>query len=185
MANTEFFAEAVKEHSSITWKDIFSESFVRHTKADMEYAMQSGTLARQVPEAHMLETWNRPWLWWPVAKWGLGLILALYVLFFFQVSTLGVLTGAFYHMMMIIPPLVIPLIIMIFLWEMNIPQNISLVDLLIFFLVGGLVNFTVTGVLFLVVPGDLASLAALREEPAKLLDQREESFCSPDPTACP
>ena len=168
MANTEFFAEAVKDHSSITWKDIFSESFVKHTKADMEYAMQTGSLARMVPESHMLETWNRPWLWWPVAKWGVGLILVLYALFFFQLGTLHVLTNAFYHMMMIIPPLVIPLIILIFMWELNIPQNISIMDLVVFFLVAGVVNFSVTGVMFLVVPGEHASLAALREEPAKL-----------------
>ena len=169
VANTEFFVEAVKDHSSITWKDIFSESFVKHTKADMEFAMQNGTLARQVPESHMLETWNRPWLWWPLAKWGLGLIAVLYILFFFQIGGLGLYTYAFYHLVMIIPPRVIPLIIMILLWEMNIPQNISLTDLLMFFMGAGVINFLVTGILFLPFPGEHASYAALREEPAKLV----------------
>lgn len=169
MANTEFFVEAAKDHSSITWKDIFSESFAKHTKADMEYAMQTGTVARQVPESNMLETWNRPWLWWSAAKWGLGLIAVQYIIFFFCMLVLGVTTNSMFNMLAIVPPLVIPLVIMVFMWELNIPQNISLMDMLGFFLAAGILNFAGNALMYTVVTGEHASLAALREEPAKLM----------------
>lgn len=169
MGNTEFFAEAIKDNSSISWKDIFSESFAKHTKADMEYAMQRGTLARQVPEENMLETWDRPWLWWPLTKWGVGLIAVLYGVFLFLAGAVGAVSNSFGNMMMIIPPLVIPLVIMILFWELNIPQNISLTDLLVFFVAAGVINFAANSLMFTIVPGSHASWAALREEPAKMI----------------
>lgn len=168
MGNTQFFVEAAKEHSTITWKDVFSESFVKHNKADVEYALQTGTLARQVPESHMLDTWNRPWLWWPAAKGGIGLIVLLYGVYFALVNAVGGISMSFGNMMMIIPPLIIPMVIMIFMWELNIPQNISIMDLMAFFIVGAVANFALNSLMFLVIPNGPASYAALREEPAKM-----------------
>lgn len=169
MGNTQFFKEASKEKSQITWKDIFSESFVKHSKADREFAMQTGTILRQVPESRMLSSWHKPWLWWTIAKAGLALIALLYVTVYLSVEFTGSAAISLVQMLMIIPPLVFPLIIMVFFWEMNIPQNISLVDVGGFFLVSAVVSFAVTGIAFLVIPsGYAAKYAALREEPAKL-----------------
>lgn len=169
MGNTEFFREASKRDSRIEWKDIFSESFVKHSKADREYAMQTGTLARQVPESRMLATWQRPWLWWPMAKAGLLLIVVLYAAELIPLVFFGTGTSAMEQMCTIIPPLIVPLIMMIFFWEMNIPQNISLGDMGGFYIAAGIVSFVVTALAFLPVPSELpAAYAALREEPAKL-----------------
>jgi len=169
VSNTEFFREVRKEDSSITWKDIFSDSFRKHSKADMEYAMQTGTLARQVPEGRMLQTWNKPWLWWQAAKYGLGLMFGLYAVFYMCAFFLGAVSNSLGNMVMIIPPVVIPLIILILLWELNVPQNISLMDLLAFFLVGGIACFAINSAMFLPFPSGLPSyFAAVREEPSKL-----------------
>lgn len=169
MGNSEFFREVRKEDSSITWKDIFSDSFRKHSKADMEYAMQTGTLARQVPEGRMLQTWNKPWLWWTAAKYGLGLMFGLYAIYYMCAFFLGAVSNSLGNMVMIIPPVVIPLIIMILLWELNVPQNISLMDLLAFFLVGGIACFAINSAMFIPVPSGLPSyFAAVREEPSKL-----------------
>lgn len=169
MGNTTFYQEAGKNNPTITWKDIFSESFVKHTKADLESAMQAGTVVRQVPESRMLDTWTRPWLWWPAAKYGVGLILILYAAYFFCFYVLRAVATAVLEMMIIIPPIVIPFVIMIFLWELNIPQNISLLDMVAFFFVGGLVSFVITSAFFPIFPSGLPSwYAAFREEPAKL-----------------
>lgn len=169
MGNTVFFREAAKEDSKIEWKDIFSESFVKHSKADREYAMQTGTVARQVPEGRMLSTWQRPWLWWPMAKAGLLLIVFLYAALYIPAIYFGTSTSAMFEMCVIIPPLIIPLIMMIFFWELNIPQNISLGDMGCFYIVAGVISFVVTALAFLLVPSELpAKYASLREEPAKL-----------------
>lgn len=169
MGNTTFFQEASKEDSKIGWKDIFSESFVKHTRQDREYAMQAGTIARQVPENRMLSTWSKPWLWWPLMKAGLALIVLLYLSEWMLGSFFGIGLFVIDQMCVIIPPLVIPLIMMIFFWELNIPQNISLGDMGAFYMVGGIVSFAVTGAMYLFVPDGPAKYASLREEPGKLI----------------
>ena len=169
MGNTTFFQEASKEDSKIGWKDIFSESFVKHTRQDREYAMQTGTIARRMPEDRMLSTWSKPWLWWPLMKAGLALIVLLYVSEWILENFFGTGLVVLNQMCVIIPPLMIPLIMMVFFWELNIPQNISLGDMGAFYMVGGIVSFVVTAVMFLFVPGKPAKYAALREEPGKLI----------------
>lgn len=167
---TTFFREASKEDSKIGWKDIFSESFVKHSRQDREYAMQAGTVVRQVPEHQMLRTWRKPWLWWPLAKAGLALIGLLYLSEYVMMTFLGGSVQTLAHMCILIPPLIVPLIMMIFFWELNIPQNISLGDMAAFYMVGGVISFVGTTVMFELVPsGHPASYASLREEPGKLL----------------
>ncbi len=169
MKTRDLFSESMKEKSSLKWKDILSQSFVKHSQLDIEQMMQVGTLSRKVPESQMLQTWHRPWLWWTVAKYGLALVAVLYVLLF-VLSNFFALSNSLFNMAMIIPPIVVPAIIMIFLWELNVPQNISFMQLWIYFLVAGIINFAVTSILFLVWDTGLpASYAAFREEPAKLM----------------
>lgn len=168
MANTVFFREASKENSTIGWKDIFSESFKKHSKQEREYAMQVGTVARMVPESRMLSSWHKPWLWWPAAKAGIGLVLALYAAYFVPDMLGFPVTVSIGEMWTIIPPLVVPLVMMIFFWELNVPQNISVGDMAVFYLAGGIISFCVTGIMFAFVPSKPASLAAFREEPGKL-----------------
>jgi len=168
MGNTVFYREAQKQDSKITWRDIFSDSFRKHSKEERDYAMAVGTSLRKVSEANMLQTWHKPWLWFPAAKLGMGLIALVFAAYFGCQIFLNLVTTATLDMMLIIPPVVVPIIIMIFFWELNIPQNISLVELFTYFVVGAVLSFVITGALILVVNGEEAYLAPLREEPAKL-----------------
>lgn len=169
MGYTKFYKEAQKQDNKITWGDIFSESFRKHTKEERDYAMAVGTSLHNVTEENMLQTWHKPWLWFPAAKVGLGLIALVFVACFGSEYFLSLVTTATNDMMLIIPPVVVPIIVMIFFWELNIPQNISLVELFAYFVVGAVLCFLVTGALLLVVTGNEAYLAPLREEPAKLI----------------
>lgn len=169
MSNSSFFTEAVKRNPKIGWREIFSESFVRHSKADREQAMQTGTIARQVPESRMLSTWHKPWLWWQAAKAALALTALIYAAVFLSYTMMGMTVVPMKDMLTVLPPLLFPLVIMIFFWEMNIPQNVSMGDTIAFYLVSAVISFGVTGVAFLFVSGDAAKYAALREEPAKLV----------------
>lgn len=168
MKNTDFFNEVLTDSASITWKDIFSESFRKHDQSDIDRAMRVGTTLRQVPESQMLQRWHRPWLWWVLAKYGVGLVIVLYLVNDALLTVLHFSASSLIHMVMIIPPIVIPFVIMIFMWELNVPQNISLLSLISYFLAGGIISFALTTLLFLPVPEQAATYAALREEPAKL-----------------
>lgn len=168
MGNTTFYREAQKSDSKITWRDIFSESRRKHTREERDCAMAVGTSLHQVNEANMLQTWHKPWLWYPAAKVGLGLIALLFVGYYGCQITLGVVVTTLYHLMLIVPPVVVPILIMLFFWELNIPQNISLMELFAYFLGGGILSFIANSAMFLVVTGEEAYLAPFREEPSKL-----------------
>lgn len=72
-------------------------------------------------------------------------------------------------MLIIIPPAIIPFVILILLWELNIPQNISLMELLAYALIGGILSFSVNSLMLRLIQGSEAFLTAFREEPAKLI----------------
>jgi len=165
---TKFYQEAQKEDSKITWKDIFSESFRRHTREERDYAMAVGTSLQRVSESNMLQTWHKPWLWYPAAKVGLGLIALLFGAYYGCSVLLGAVSNTLVSLLLIVPPIVVPVLVMLFLWELNIPQNISLMELFGCFLIGGILCFVFNSAMFQVVTGSEAYLAPLREEPSKL-----------------
>lgn len=174
MGNTTFYREAQEDIEKITWKEILSDFRKPHSKAELEYALLAGTSMDSANEANMLQKWHKPWVFYPLLKAGVALIALLYAVFFL----FGLKNAGTYIMVLIIPPLIIPVILMIFLWELNIPRNISIYELLVFFLLGGLMSMGLVSVLFGVFPqikvrsaSDIFPWAlntALREEVAKL-----------------
>lgn len=169
MGNTFFYNKAKKKPETISWRDILSESFKKHKKEDVEYVLTVGTSMNTATEDNMLKKWHKPWVWFQMLKAGIALILLLYILDIVLLTQAGSLSGSLLRMTAIIPPLIMPLVLAVFIWEMNIPGNISVIDLLTYWLIGGILSFAVTTLLFSVVPDSLpASYAAFREEPAKL-----------------
>ena len=168
MANTVFYQAIQKNVAQITWKDIFSEFREKHTKKDLEYALLAGTSLDTATEENMLAKWRKPWIFYPVLKGGLVLIAIFYLIFFLSMNS-GGMTNTVFFMTILIPPLIPPLILMLLFWEMNIPRNISIYEMLGMFLLGGLFSFFVTGLLMGVIPSEWhPAFAAFREEPAKL-----------------
>ena len=171
MGNTFFYQEASEDDSKITWKDILSESFKKHSKADMEYALSAGTRMNSATESDMLQRWQKPWLGVQVLGGGIAVCALLY----FLLLTLSTLEARFsydalIYLCFIIPPFVSALAVMIFLWELNIPKNISIYSMMGYFLLGGILSITVTYLLLILGgPSNDASLAPLVEEPAKLI----------------
>lgn len=166
MANTEFYHQIEKDSAKITWKDVFSECRKKHTKADLEYALLAGTSLDSATEEDMLKKWRKPWVFYPLLKSALILVAMIYGLLylslaFFQGETIHVIVQ-------FVPPLVMPVVVMVFIWELNIPRNISVYDLAAYFLVGGLLSLFAVMAMFQFVEGEDAALAAFREEPAKL-----------------
>lgn len=169
MGNTEFYDRIRIDAEQITWKDIFSEFRVKHTKRDMEYALLAGTSLDTATELTMLQKWRKPWLFYPLLIGGAALIGIIYLVVFgcicvFDISKIAAINLIF----VMIPPLIMPLVLMVFFWELNIPRNISIYQMLGYFLVGGMLSLFVTLVVGIIAPGSIAAFAPFSEEPGKL-----------------
>ena len=167
MGNEQFYQKLAQD-AEIKWKDIFSECRRKHSREELEYALLAGTTLNSATEANMLQKWRKPWVFYPLLKAGAALIVLVYGLLFVNLNMIGNVTSGLLLMMTAIPPFVMPVIIMIFIWELNIPRNLSIYELFGFFLAGGLLSFLGTSVMFDFVQSGPAKLAAFREEPAKL-----------------
>ena len=172
MGNTYFYNKAKTNANSITWKDIFSECRKKHSKKELEYALQAGTSFNTATESDMLAKWQKPWMFYPLLKGGVVLWVFIYLLYFIILAISGP-SNSLHNMTIIIPPMIMPMIILFFLWELNIPKNISVYELLAYFLIGGFLTFGVTSIMLAIIPSGpgifSASYAAFREEPAKLI----------------
>lgn len=170
MGYTQFYREVQETPDKITWKDIFSEFRQKHTKEDMEYAFLAGTAVDSASEEDMLHKWKKPWLFWRVFLILLaaaGANLLLMELGKFLTNSVNAGTVMISQLLL---PMIVPVVLMIFFWELNIPRNISLFELLGCFVVGGMLSFFVTNLLSVAIAYDLPAFIGgpFREEPAKL-----------------
>lgn len=169
MANTEFYDRVRTDADKITWKDIFSEFRVKHTKKDMEYALLAGTSLDTATDLTMLQKWRKPWIFYPLLMGGAALIGMIYLLVFGCICVFGISYIAAINLIFImVPPLVVPLVLMVFFWELNIPRNISIYQMLGYFFVGGMLSLFLSLVVGIATPAGSASYAAFSEEPGKL-----------------
>ena len=114
----------------------------------------------------MLSDWQKPWLFARVLI--AGLVLSVLI----GISCVIFPGYGMLLMLCLLPAFVVPLSVMLFYWEMNIPGNISIYEALLLTLLGGCLSLTVTGIMRTVFPGisEIAFLAGpLPEELAKCL----------------
>lgn len=157
--NTEFYQKAASTNV-MGIKDVFSDVFKRHSKGDGESLFMAGTSKTTPHEADMLREWRKPWVFMWIIIIGVVLSLVLYLM-----SSMVKSYGAF----MVVGSFVMPLAALMFYWEMNIPRNIPLYQVLLMFLAGGVASLFISMIFFQVVDTTYASFAAFCEEPAKLL----------------
>lgn len=172
MGNTVFYRQLNENADQITWKDIFSEYNKKHDKQDFEYAIAAGTALNSASEEYMLQKWRKPWIFYTMLKWGIALIILLYVVYFgLQVTGIGSVVPAIGQMAIIIPPLIAPAVLMVLFWEMNIPRNMSILELFGMWLIGGFASLVIANLFFIVLPDGLPICinAPAAEEPAKLI----------------
>lgn len=170
MGNTFFYKQVKTDASKIRWKDIFSESRKKHSKEELEYALSAGTAMNTANEADMLKKWHKPWVWYRLFIIGLILIAFTFAVYFISIK-IEYIVPAIQIITIVIPPLIIPLVVLVFLWELNVPKNISIYELVGYFFVGGVTSLLVTEIILrFIATGDTpASYAAFTEEPAKLI----------------
>lgn len=164
--NTTFFQKASENKRSISWGDIFSDVWKKHRK-DQRTALLTKGMGSHIPAPNrMLSDWQKPWLFARVLI--AGLVLSVLI----GISCVIFPGYVMLLMLCLLPAFVVPLSVMLFYWEMNIPGNISIYEALLLTLLGGCLSLTVTGIMRTVFPGisEIAFLAGpLPEELAKCL----------------
>ena len=165
MSNTTFFKKIIDVDTRITYRDILSESFRKHSLKDVEYALSAGTANNQVTGKDMLEAWQKPWLWLYSFCTAFIISFALYLMtsWFPSIPSFGWTSVIF-------ATLVTPVPFMIFLWELNIPRDISFLSLIGCFVTGGILSIFFSAILISVgISGESVWWAPLAEEPGKLV----------------
>ncbi|MCL2819704.1 MAG: PrsW family glutamic-type intramembrane protease [Oscillospiraceae bacterium] len=159
--NTTFFIKAADK--KITWGDIFSTVFKSHSKEDLARLFMAGTALSTPHESRMLSEWQKPWVFSRVGFAALGFILIMYVLYLFGAGIYMFIPTVF------VGATVIPLVVLILLWELNIPRNIPIYAVLGMFFIGGALSLIFTLIFDGFSNMEGAQWAAITEEPAKLL----------------
>lgn len=159
--NHTFFKKA--KGGKLGFADIFSDVFRRHTKEENARLFLAGTPLTTPDEASMLSKWLKPYLFARIFLAGIVLIIASVAMNNSLILPFIFMTGSF----------LMPVVGMIFFWEMNIPRNISFSSVLMMFLAGGILSLVFTTIIAMFYVTDSAvSLyisVGIGEEVAKIL----------------
>lgn len=158
MSNNRTFFKNVKE-GNMTLSDIFSDVGCKHTPEESARVLIAGTSLTTPDEADMLASWQKPFLF---ARFGL-VTLACMVIFFLLSGYIKGASDAFLACM----SFMVPMILLILTWEMNIPRTISLMEILKIVAVGGALSMVFSHIMFSLNLTQSFLEAPLAEEPAK------------------
>lgn len=157
--NTQFYVQAAQNKVSIT--DFFSNVFSSQPAGAGDRMFISGTALTTPTPDRMLQEWNKPWLY---ARFLLvGLIFC--VLCYFLFTVIGHTGGL--DLLYFFGSLVVPLSVLIFYWEINIPRDIPFYRVMMVFFIGGILSI-IFALLIWKIHG-AAWIAPLFEEPGKVL----------------
>lgn len=147
---------------------LFSAVFKKHTSDEAERIFICGTETTTPLMKDIQASWPAPWLYSRVA---IGLLMAFVILevAWNLTANTNLLPG-----MMFVGSCIVPLSVVIFFFETNVPQNISIFRVIQVFFVGGCASLLSTLIIFMIVPvGDLnfigAILVGIVEEVGKMI----------------
>ena len=115
----------------IHFTDLFTEIFKKHSKKESGELFVCGTENTTPSERSMIAEWPKPWLHSRV----FAVLLLMTLLLLVLIRLLHNLNAV--PSLLFIGGLMVPFSLMIFIWECNIPRNISVVQCVVMFLLGG------------------------------------------------
>lgn len=149
----------------IRLRDLFSETFKKHTEEDAEKLFIVGTRTTTPTMDQLIDTWPKPWLFFRIF-----VIVAIgYLGFYFGFSlfqNLNLLPG-----LIMIGSFMVPLSLLVFFWEINAPQNIPIYRVVYFVLIAGIISLIIALFFFqtLGALGHNVIFVGVIEESAKVL----------------
>ena len=128
-------------------KDLFSDTLRHHTQEETEELFICGTKKTTPAISEIVTDWPKPWLY---SRVGLVLFIsfALMVFVWKQFGNPNVLPDILF-----IGSLAMPITVLILFFEMNVPRNISFIQIIKVFVIGGAMSLVVTLFLFAYIPG--------------------------------
>lgn len=127
---------------NLNWKDLFSNVFKRHSREEAEDIFICGTTRTTPPLNEVSETWPKPWLYSRVFL----CFVVTYVLL--HICSILFNNANAYPGLIIVGAFTVPFTTMVLFLEVNAFRNISVYDVMKFFLVGGCASLVVTLFLF-------------------------------------
>ena len=158
--NTVFYNQAAQNKVNIT--DFFSNIFSSQPPGAGDKMFISGTALTTPTPDRMLQEWNKPWLYARFLLFGLLLCLLCYFMLKVQGHSGGIFLLFFFG------SLLVPLSVLIFYWEINIPRDIPFYRIMMVFFIGGVLSL-IFSLLIWETSIDKNWIAALFEEPGKLM----------------
>ncbi|MGV3560966.1 PrsW family glutamic-type intramembrane protease [Larkinella arboricola] len=161
------FANVEQLDNDFSLKTIFSRIGEKRSDDDIENAFTVGTRDTTPPLASIAATWPQPWLFGRIASASLLVFWGLYI-GVAQFNNIIVIPG-----LLFIGAFAVPFACLIFFWEMNAPQNVSLYQTVKLLFTGGILSILISLLFFSNVSflsswlG--ASSAGIVEESGKLL----------------
>jgi RsiW-degrading membrane proteinase PrsW (M82 family) len=143
-------------------REVFSNVFVKHTEAEAELLFLVGTSHTTPDIENVVDSWPKPWLFARV------FILVALAYFGFYIGV------DHFHNINLLPGLItigsfmVPFTILIFFWEMNAPQNISIYKIIKMLLVGGVLSLIVALFIYDIAGSNSAIIIGIVEEAAKV-----------------
>jgi protease PrsW len=150
--------------SDLKLRALFSQVFRRHTEEEGEALFLVGTSQTTPPIHQVLDSWPKPWFFARIFLF-VG-ILYVGLLVGFEVFN----NANFFPGLIMVGSFMVPITLLIFFWEMNVPQNISIYQIIKILFIGGILSL-VTAVFFYKNIGDRESVITIGivEEVAKLI----------------
>lgn len=157
MANTTFFRKAKEGEMSL--RDIFSEVLEKHTPEETAEVFIGGTELTTPKKEEMLAKWKKPFIFARFFGIFAAVLLVAYVIYNYFGHNSGMYT------LLAGLPFIVPMTVMILVWEMHIPRNMSLPELIKIMGLGGILSI----LLVFFMPNTATVWAGLIEEPVKLI----------------
>jgi RsiW-degrading membrane proteinase PrsW (M82 family) len=128
--------------SDFKLSNIFSSVWERRSDEDIETAFTVGSIQTTPPVQTLSSTWPKPWLFARIGVFALLAFIGLYIC----VSSFNnpiLIPG-----LLAVGSLAVPMTCLLFFWEMNVPQNISIYQTLKLVLSGGIASLLISLLLF-------------------------------------
>lgn len=155
-------------HVDLKFRDFFVEVPQKHSKKESDELFACGTEATTPAPSEISASWPKPWLWSRVLVLLVAVTIGFVVLWEVFGNPLALPSIIF------IGSLAMPLSVLIFFFETNAPRNITFIDTVKMFFVGGILSILVAMPLFSIFPTEgrdviSAMFVGLIEEAAKIV----------------
>lgn len=126
----------------IRFRELFSQVFTKHTIQEREELFVCGTTLTTPKESEMISEWPKPWLYTRVFLM-FALVFAGLYLIVDKFENANGIPGVIF-----VGSLVVPFSFLVFFWEVNVPRNINIFDVITTFFVGGVFSLISTLIMY-------------------------------------